>query len=235
MQPTIIHEDESLIVINKPAGLVVHSDQRTSEPTLAEWLLTRSPALATVGGMHTLDNARYEPRMGILHRLDRETSGILLVAKNDEVFYFVQRQFSDHSIQKTYCAFVEGVFESKSGIVELPIGRSRSDFRRFATGVDARGTLRKATTTFNIIATNGKYSFVELIPKTGRTHQLRVHMHAIGHPIVSDSRYGSSYALGFDRVALHAQKIEFTHPNGVRMAFEAPFPADFEQAKSEIV
>lgn len=234
MQPTIIYEDDMLMAIDKPSGLVVHSDGRTEEPTLSDWLLTHYPALVSVGGMHTLDNERYAPRIGILHRLDRETSGVILVAKDDVTFYFIQRQFLDHSIQKTYLAYVEGTPLKTEGIIDLPIGRSRSDFRRFATGADARGTLRKATTHFRVLKSGKQYSLLELMPKTGRTHQLRVHMLSLGHPIVSDKRYGSAFALGFTRVALHASKLEFTHPSGKRMTLQASLPPDFVNAEKEI-
>ena len=234
MEPTIIFEDDQLFAVNKPAGLVVHSDGRTEEPTLTEWVLQRYPLLRDIGGLHTLDMERYEPRSGILHRLDRETSGIILIAKNDETFYFLQRQFLDHTIKKTYLAFVEGILEKKSGTIDLPIGRSRSDFRRFATGDDARGTKRSSVTEYHVLSENDKYSFVELMPKTGRTHQLRVHMHSIGHPIISDTRYGTQQALGFTRVALHAGKLEFIHQNGTKMWLEAPLPPDFERAKAQL-
>lgn len=230
MEPTIIYEDEVLLAVNKPAGLVVHADGRTEEPTLSDWLIKKYPDLKEVGGMHTLDTARYAPRVGILHRLDRETSGVILIAKNDETFYFIQRQFLDHSIQKTYLAFVEGVLEQEEGTINLPIGRSRTDFRQFTTGDDARGTLRKAETHFLVKKHNQAYSLVELSPKTGRTHQLRVHMRAIRHPIVADKRYGTVSALGFNRVALHAVKLNFTHQSGKRMEVEAPLPPDFLSA-----
>ena len=234
MEPDIIYEDELLLAVNKPSGLVVHADGRTDEPTLSDWVIARYPNIKDVGGMHTLDTGRYAPRAGILHRLDRDTSGVILITKNDEAFYFLQRQFLDHSIQKTYLAFVEGEMEEQQGRIDLPIGRSRTDFRQFTTGKDARGTLRSAETYFEVLQKGTHHTLLELSPKTGRTHQLRVHMRAVGHPIVSDKRYGSASALGFSRVALHAAKIEFTHPGGKRMTIEAPLPPDFETAKALI-
>jgi 23S rRNA pseudouridine1911/1915/1917 synthase len=234
MEPSILHEDEQLIAVAKPAGLVVHADGRTVEPTLTDWVLARYPGLKDVGGLHTLDNERYAPRAGILHRLDRETSGVILIAKDDETFYFLQRQFLEHSIQKTYLAYIEGKLLQSEGTIDAPIGRSRSDFRKWATGSDARGTLRKSVTHFRELKTNGTYSLVELTPETGRTHQLRVHMHSLGHPIVADSRYGTRKALGFDRVALHAGTILFAHPNGKKMTISAPLPTDFVAAEKEI-
>jgi len=230
LEPQIIYEDDDLILLNKPAGLVVHSDGRTEESTLVEWVLARYPTLTDVGGLHTLDNERYVVRAGILHRLDRETSGIVLIAKRDEIFYFLQRQFLDRSIEKIYKAFVHGIPLPEAGTIELPIGRSRSDFRRWATPPDARGTLRPATTEYKVMGSTEHISLVECKPKTGRTHQIRVHMTAIGHPLVADARYSGAPALGFQRLALHAESLEITLPSGVRQRFSAPYPPDFAHA-----
>ncbi len=232
-EPNIVYEDGALIAVAKPAGLVVHHDGRTDEPSLSDWILERYPSLRSVGGLHTLDNQRYEPRAGILHRLDRETSGILLIAKDDDTFYAVQRQFLSHSIVKTYLAIVEGRLEGE-GVIDLPIGRSRSDFRRFATGDDARGTLRAARTVWRARKTSGTHTLLELLPETGRTHQLRVHMSAIGHPIVADRRYGTPVALGMERVALHAESLKFVHPKRGEMTVSAPIPDDFSAASEAI-
>jgi 23S rRNA pseudouridine1911/1915/1917 synthase len=234
MPPTIIYEDSDLLVVNKPAGLVVHADGRTTEPTLSDWVLEKYPELKEVGGLHTLDMARYAPRAGILHRLDRETSGVILIAKDDETFYFLQRQFIAHTIEKTYHAVVEGVFEEKDGVIDLPIGRSRSDFRQWTTGSDARGNLRDALTTYHVVHANNTYSFLELKPKTGRTHQLRVHLKAIGHPIVCDKRYGTTCALQFTRLALHATSLTLTLKHGEQRTFTAPFPPEFTAATAEV-
>ena len=229
-QPKIIYEDGAMLAVNKPAGLVVHSDGRTKEPTLTDWVLAKYPGQKDVGGMHTLDSGRYAPRAGILHRLDRETSGVIVIAKNDETFYFLQRQFLDHTFQKTYNAFVHGTPSPEEGTIDLPIGRSKTDFRQWTTGADARGRLRDACTIYRTISTNGKYAYLELNPKTGRTHQLRVHLKAIGHPIICDKRYGSACALGFSRLALHAQKLRLVLPSGESKTLEAPLPVDFETA-----
>jgi len=231
--PTILFADEHLLVVDKPAGLVVHADGRTTEPTLSDWVLENYPEVKEVGGLHTLDSERYVPRVGILHRLDRETSGVMLIAKDDETFYFLQRQFLDHSIEKIYNAFVEGILDPAAGVITLPIGRSRSDFRQWTTGEDARGTLRAATTVFRVLNAHGGFSFLELKPQTGRTHQLRVHLKAIGHPIVCDKRYGSVCALGFTRLALHATSITIELQNSEHKKFTAPFPQDFTTAQSE--
>lgn len=242
LKPTIIYEDDDLLVLAKPAGLVVHADGRTKEPTLDEWVLAKYPALKDVGGMHTLDNGRYVPRAGILHRLDRETSGVILVAKNDDVFYFFQRQFLDRSIEKVYDAIVGGVPDPHEGVVDLPIGRSRVDFRKWAVPPEARGTLRKAVTEYKVLKMQREergekreeggieeYAHVECRPKTGRTHQVRVHMSAIGHPLIGDTRYGGAVLPGLGRLALHARLITVTMPSGERRVFSAPIPDDMKK------
>ncbi len=229
-QLSICYEDADLLIIDKPAGLVVHSDGRTEEETLSHIIAERYPALAEVGGLHTLDSERYVPRMGILHRLDRDTSGLIAIAKNDAAFYMVQRQFLDRSIKKEYRAFVSGVPEPRSGVIDLPIGRSRSDFRKWATGADARGTLRPATSAYEVLQDNGEFAFLSLRPTTGRTHQLRVHLSAIGHPILHDPKYGGPEGLGFSRLALHAFSLALCLPSGKDLVCTAPLPDDFVSA-----
>ena len=233
--PTILYEDDDILALNKPAGLVVHADGRTVEPTLDEWVLRNYPDLKVVGGMHTLDNARYVPRAGILHRLDRDTSGVILVAKNDDSFYALQRQFLDRSIAKIYHAIVMGVPEPKEGTIGLPIGRSRSDFRKWTVPPDARGTLRAAQTLYRVLEEGGGYAVVECQPKTGRTHQIRVHMAAIGHPLVGDEKYGGKAAFGLLRPALHALELTFFHPSKKeKMTVRAPLPPDLTEAKEKL-
>jgi 23S rRNA pseudouridine1911/1915/1917 synthase len=229
--PTIIFDDEHMIVVNKPAGLVVHSDGRTEEATLTEWVIGQYPHLSAIGGLHTLDSERYVPRAGILHRLDRDTSGVILIAKDDETFFFLQRQFLDHSIEKIYHAIVSGVLDEPQGEITDAIGRSRADFRQWAVAPHARGTLRKAETSYRVLAVHGEDSFMHLAPHTGRTHQLRVHMASLGHPILRDTRYGGrmSETYGFARLALHAERITLTY-GGARRTFVAPYPSDFERA-----
>ncbi len=233
-QVTIIYEDESVFAVNKPAGLVVHSDGRTIESTLSDWVLEKYPTLKDVGGMHTLDSGRYAPRAGILHRLDRETSGVIIIAKTDEAFYYIQRQFLDHSIKKVYNAFVHGIPEPSEGMIDLSIGRSRSDYRQWTTGAQARGTLRNALTHYKVEHSGKGYAYLILSPETGRTHQLRVHMKAVGYPILSDTRYESPSALGFHRLALHASELTFQNMKHHKVSIKAPLPPDFVFALSEI-
>ena len=234
MEVPVIYEDENILAVNKPAGLVVHSDGRTKEETLTDWVLARYPALTDIGGLHTLDSGRYVPRAGILHRLDRETSGVIVIVKNDETFYFLQRQFLDHSIEKVYNAFVIGTPEPSEGEIDKPIGRSRSDFRQWTVGGEARGTMRPASTRYRVLKSGREYAFLKLTPKTGRTHQLRVHLLSLGYPILCDGRYGTPTGLGFKRLALHAAQLTFTLPGGERAIIEAPLPPDFEIALEQL-
>src|SRR3989338_9542620 len=228
----IIYEDKNILAVNKPAGLVVHSDGKTKEKTLADWILKNYPEIEDVGEPIVLNTGEIIKRPGIVHRLDRETSGILLVAKNQKTFLFLKEQFQGRDIQKSYRAFVYGEMKDDKGVIDRPIGRSKKDFRQWSAQRGARGAMREAVTHYRIMARGGGFSFVEVIPKTGRTHQIRVHFKAVNHPIVSDSLYApkKEKALGFERLALHAQSIEFNLMNGKKIKVVAPYQEDFEKA-----
>lgn len=234
LEPSILFEDEALLVLAKPSGLVVHADGRTKEATLVDWLRERYPGLAEIGGEHTLDSGRYTERFGVLHRIDRETSGVILVAKTGEAFGFFQQQFLERTIVKVYDAIVWGTFTEKEGRIDLPIGRSRSDFRRWSVPPDARGTLRVALTEWRVSTAGKGVTHLEVRPKTGRTHQIRVHMKAIGHTIVSDTRYGGAPALGLTRLALHARAITITLLDGAPRTFAASLPEDMSRAITDL-
>lgn len=225
----IIYEDDDVLAVNKPAGVAVHEDGRTQEETLTDWVRSTRPGMVGVGEEMTLQNGTVIDRPGIVHRLDRDTSGILLLAKTQEAFLFLKDQFKNRKIQKLYHAFVWGELKEPAGTIDKPIGRSKKDFRLWSATSSAGGKLREAVTRWTRLECAKGISYLALEPKTGRTHQLRVHLKAIGHPIVGDVRYGAKKgtALGFERLALHARSISFVHPNGNRMEFEAPLPDDF--------
>ncbi|MDD5068108.1 MAG: RluA family pseudouridine synthase [Candidatus Pacebacteria bacterium] len=229
----IIFEDKDVLVLNKPSGLVVHADGKTKEATVADWVLKNYPKMKEVGEPTVLANGDKILRPGIVHRIDRETSGILLLAKNQKAFEYLKKQFQDRTIEKTYLAFVSGELKNKKGVIDKPIGRSSTDFRRWTSGKGARGTLRDAVTAYTTLETGKGYSYVEVKPKTGRTHQIRVHFKFVQHPILGDALYAPKlgYALGFSRLALHAYQIKFTLPSGKEMSLEAPIPKDFLEAK----
>ncbi len=232
MEPTILYEDENVLVINKPVGLVVHGDGKTKEKTLADWVLLKYPETENVGEPTVLSSGEIIKRPGIVHRLDRETSGVMLVAKTQESFENLKNQFKNHEISKKYEAFVTGSFKEKEGVIDRPIGRSRSDFRKWSAQRGARGEMREAVTEYKVLQTNKEYSFLEVFPKTGRTHQIRVHMKAINHPLVGDSLYGGNKenSLGFARTALHSREVAFHDLSGLKHTIEAPYPDDFNEA-----
>jgi 23S rRNA pseudouridine1911/1915/1917 synthase len=260
----VLYEDAHIVAVNKPAGLVVHSDGKTVEPFLTDWILKKYPGAAKVGEPivtvpATTKDGITKPsqtivRPGIVHRLDRETSGVMLIAKTKAAHASLKAQFQEHTIKKKYNAFLYGEIKEEWGIIERPIGRSTGDFRKWSATRGARGELRPAVTWWNLIKagydldTTGKYSFVEAEPKTGRTHQIRVHFKAINHPVVCDKLYAAekiphegplSKPLGFKRTALHASSITFTTIGtktkpGKPVTVKAPFPADFKKAMKEM-
>lgn len=234
MPPEILYEDEDIIAINKPAGLVVHSDGKTAEPNLVEWLLSKFPEIKDVGEPGKDSNGKEVLRSGIVHRLDRGTSGVMLVAKTQEAFECLKKQFQAHEIKKTYEAFVFGEIKQDEGTIDRPIGRSSKDFRMWSAQRGARGEMREARTEYKVLVRGGGYSFIEAYPKTGRTHQIRVHFKAISYPLVGDALYAPNRenTLGFSRLALHSREVAFKDTKGESHTVVAPEPEDFMVARS---
>lgn len=229
----LLFEDDDVVAINKPAGLVVHEDGRTIEPTVVDWIRATHPSIIGVGEPMHLQNGNVIERPGIVHRLDRDTSGALLIAKNQEAFLFLKQQFQNHEIEKRYHAFVYGNFKELTATIDKPIGRSAGDFRRWSSGKGTRLHTRPAITRYTVLLQNKEAAYLDLSPKTGRTHQIRVHLQTIGHPVVCDSRYAPNKPpiLGFKRLALHAALLSLTLPSGGPLTIEAPEPEDFVHAK----
>jgi 23S rRNA pseudouridine1911/1915/1917 synthase len=229
----IIYEDEDMTVVNKPSGLSVHRDDfmKPDVVTLADWHAARSPEAANVGEPLKLKTGSLA-RPGVVHRLDRETSGVVVLAKNDVAFAHLKAQFHDRLAQKEYRAFVYGSLKEVRGEIDRPIARSAKDFRLRSAQRGGKGEAREAITFWERIAATETHSYVRLMPKTGRTHQLRVHMKAINHPIVCDKLYAPNHPcdLGFSRVALHAFVLTIQIPNGEERTFEAPLPGEFADA-----
>ena len=204
----VLYEDEEIVVINKPAGVLTHAKGGISqEHTVADMLQPLTTFASDTN------------RAGIVHRLDRETSGVLVGARTPAAAEFLQKQFAQRTTKKTYIAIVEGVPKHTEALIDLPIGRSPAKPSTFR--VDPKG--KSAQTTYYVLDVQNGKSLVKLQPKTGRTHQLRVHMAHIGHPIVGDIVYGTSA----QRMFLHAYQLELTAPNGERMTFTAPVPEEF--------
>jgi 23S rRNA pseudouridine1911/1915/1917 synthase len=216
----VIYEDEDLAVINKEAGLVVHPAPGNYEHTLVNALLYRFSSLSDIN----------PGRPGIVHRLDKETSGLMLVAKNNSTHLSLARQFAEHSIIKKYIALVKGSVEFDENVIDLPIGRH--PFKRKDMAVVFSENTREAKTSYRLLKRGRTFSLLELTPFTGRTHQLRVHLAFIGHPILGDKKYGKNN--DFSRLALHAKSIGFLHPRSKKpMEFSSEIPQEFSRFLEE--
>jgi len=228
----ILYEDKNLVIINKPAGLVVHTDGRTKEESVIDWVAQKYPENKDVGEPLKIVTGEVIKRYGIVHRIDRETSGVLVIAKNQETYEHLKKQFLDRTIEKFYHAVVYGEMRYDEGLINLPIGRHKSDFRKWTADDNTRGIVKEALTYYKVLARKDKMSLVEVNPQTGRTHQIRVHLNAVGHPIVGDKLYApTKKALdGIDRLALHSYSIELETLEGKVLKIKAPYPEDFAQA-----
>lgn len=228
----ILFEDDSIVAINKPSGIVVHSDGRTKEENVSEWFLAKYPEAKNVGEPIELKEGKEIKRPGIVHRLDRDTSGVLLLAKTEEGFDHLKSQFQNRMVQKKYHVFVYGKLKEDHGSINLPIGKSASDFRKWSAERGAKGEKRDALTYFQVLARNEEVTLIEARPKTGRTHQIRVHFKALHHPVISDVLYARTkpQMLGFTRQALHAREVEFEDLSGATHTVRAPYPEDFLRA-----
>lgn len=220
----IIYEDNDMMAINKPAGLVVHGDSLS----VAEWLIDNRPEIKNVGDPSI---GLGQERPGIVHRLDKDTSGVLLIAKNQKAFEYLKKQFKERKIKKKYLALVYGFLKNVQGIIDLPIAKSKSDFRKKTSVGKMAGQVREAITEFKVLKKFKDYTLVEVFPKTGRTHQIRVHFKAIGNPVVCDKLYGpkkQECPFGLFRQFLHAQSLELSLPSGARIKIEADLPEDLQ-------
>ncbi len=225
----IVYEDDYIIVINKPSGMVVHPAPGNYSGTLVNALLYHCKgSLSGIGGVI---------RPGIVHRIDKDTSGLLVVAKNDEAHLFLSEEMKTHSIVREYRALVSGGFSDDEGAVDLPIGRHPTDRKRMAVIRDGSGSAREALTHYRVLSRFGQVSYLSLELETGRTHQIRVHMSHIGHPLLGDPVYAKSktrfeqlHPALFDGQALHAVRLTLTHPKTKeRMTFECELPDNFKR------
>jgi 23S rRNA pseudouridine1911/1915/1917 synthase len=224
----IIHEDDDLLVVNKPPGLVVHPAAGHFTGTLVNALLHHCHNLKGIGG---------EQRPGIVHRLDKDTSGALVVAKTDRAMMRLTAQFRRRTVSKEYVAIVRGCPEPAEQRIETLIGRNQHDRKRMTARPTGRG--RTAITLLRVVRQIGGFSLVRLRIETGRTHQIRVHMAHIGHPVAGDRQYGGRRERTdpnrFPRQMLHAETLSFTHPTtGLAVSFKAPLPQDFLSVLKEL-
>ena len=213
----ILFEDEDLLVINKPKGMVVHPAPGHESGTLVNALLHHcGDSLSGIGGVK---------RPGIVHRLDKDTSGLMLAAKTDRAHASLAAQLGDHSLHRVYAALLIGTPRPAEGVVDLPVGRHPRDRKKMATGVPGG---RSAVTHYRVLESFPGYSYAECVLETGRTHQIRVHMASLGHPVAGDPLYGGKCALPLSSQCLHAREICFRHPvTGEDMTFSCPLPPEF--------
>jgi 23S rRNA pseudouridine1911/1915/1917 synthase len=218
-----LFEDDDLIVINKPPGLVIHPGAGHREHTLVNALLNHCTTLSGIGG---------KERPGIVHRLDKETSGCLVVAKNDATHRDLSKQFAARTVEKIYLALVAGKLRKPAGVIEERIGRHPVHRKRMSA-TTLRG--RAAKTEYRVIRSSDRATLIECRLHSGRTHQIRVHLHHLGHPVLGDKVYAPRLAKDFPRQMLHAWKLGFRHPRTEEWkSFEAPLPDDFNVALAAI-
>jgi RluA family pseudouridine synthase len=213
-EPTILFEDDAVVVVDKPSGMITLPDGRHDYPALTDWL------------------AKKYKEVHLVHRIDRETSGLLIVAKTLAAQAFLKEQFGARSVHKVYRAFVYGGLKSERGTIDKPIGSARGG-RGPRSALRPHGTLRDAVTQYRVLRRGGGATYIAVAPKTGRTHQIRVHMASVQHPIIHDDLYAPTRAslLGFERLALHAHTLMLTLPSGEERIFMAPLPEDFLKAE----
>jgi 23S rRNA pseudouridine1911/1915/1917 synthase len=241
-EPTILYEDRDVIVINKPAGLIVHSDGRTVESSVADWVVGLHPEMKGVGEPWTSPQGEVVDRPGIVHRLDRTTSGVMIIAKTQLAYEFLKSQFQDRTTEKVYRALVYGAPKKDKGTIEAEIARLRSTPPRWSATLKGVVNKKRAAVTDWAVLKRGKtetgdvVSVIEARPKTGRTHQIRVHLKALGYPIICDPLYAPTKVciLGMGRVALHAASLTINLPSGERQTFVAPLAADMAAAEAAL-
>ena len=213
----IVYEDEDVAVVNKPKGLVVHPSLTSTEPTLVNGLLYELDDLSSINGVE---------RPGIVHRIDKDTTGLLMIAKNDNASKSLTEQLKNHSCNRTYHALVYGVINEEKGRINAPIGRSKEDRKKMAVVKDGK----EAITNFKVLKRFKDFTYIECRLETGRTHQIRVHLEYIGHPLVGDKTYGRRKVIGDQGQFLHAKTIGFIHPTtGKWMEFDSELPEYFKE------
>ncbi len=215
----VIYEDEDLVVIDKPSGMVVHPGAGIQTGTLANALIARFPEIKGLGP---------KEKPGLVHRLDKETSGVILVARKQIAYRELQRQFKTREVEKLYIGLVWGMMPREEGKITWAIGRHTKHGERMSVKTKKP---RIAETHYRVKLSLAKYTLLEIRPVTGRTHQIRVHMAASGHPVVADSRYGrTKVSSGCPRLFLHEHRLTVTHPSsGERVSFQSPLPPDLTQ------
>ncbi len=237
MDLPILYEDDLIVAVDKPSGIMTHPDGHTLNGTVSDWFAEHYPNSKEVGETQKLKDGTEIMRPGIVHRLDRDTSGVMILCKTPESHEFFKKAFQDHVIRKTYLAFVYGTPKEPKGTITFAIGRSRKDFRLRSAQPKAKGQMREAITEYTTVGSIGTHTLLNVMPKTGRTHQIRVHLKAIHHPVVCDPLYAPNHPcdLGFSRLGLHAAQLEIHLPDNSAVIIKSPLPADLEKAYKKFV
>lgn len=224
----VIYEDNDIIILNKQAGISVHPSVNEPSGTIANALIAKYPEIKNVGDTSTGSVQAIQLRPGIVHRLDKDTSGILVVARNQKTFEFLKNEWQEGRVIKKYLALVCGHLKSETGKIESELARSPKEFRKRIVVKPGKNALigKLAITYYKVVKKYKNFSLVEISPKTGRMHQIRVHMASLGHPIAGDKVYGKNKEVleGLSRQFLHAYYLNFSLPDGRKVAFEADLP-----------
>jgi 23S rRNA pseudouridine1911/1915/1917 synthase len=232
----IIYKNKDFLAVNKPAGLLMHqTGRKEKEESLVDWILKNHPEIKNVGDPSVSLGQVTQDRSGIVHRLDKDTSGVVIIPKNQPTFEYLKKLFQTRQVKKTYLALVYGNIEPKKGIIDKPIGLKSGTTKHTVHGGKM---VKEATTEYKVLKDYDGFSLVEATPKTGRTHQIRVHLASINHPIVGDQLYGGkkekNNSLGLSRQFLHAASIEFVDPDKTRFKLTAELPDDLTRALKSI-
>src|SRR3989344_6180832 len=222
MKISIVYEDENLLVLNKPAGIITHPKNISdTQESVTGWLIEKFPDIKNIGEPFIASGSEVS-RACVVHRLDKDTSGLLIVAKSDETFFYLKNLFRDRKIKKHYLALVNGKPKEPNGTISAPLGRIGLKRTTKIIG-DKLIDKKEAETEYRTIKRYKDYTLLEVVPKTGRTHQIRVHLNSIGHPVAEDLIYGFKKSFsppGLNRLFLHAYKLEFTAPDGKKLTLE---------------
>jgi 23S rRNA pseudouridine1911/1915/1917 synthase len=252
----VIAESPDFLVIDKPAGIMVHGDGRSTDITIADIIAKEYPEIVGVGESIEVKDGPAIIRPGIVHRLDKDTSGVLLIARTKKSFDHFKEMFKDRDMGKEYVAYVHGHIKGDEVTIDRPIARSRGDFRQWSAARGSRGGEREAVTHITVLKRGfdaelinkggkrmerlkawdaAKVSLISVKPETGRTHQIRVHCKVVNHPVIHDTLYAPRRLslLGFTRLALHARKLSFTDTKGKEWVVESPLPLDFQNAEKQ--
>lgn len=231
LNPQIVYEDKNFLVINKPAGLITHQKNlEDNQPSVVDWVIQNYPELKDVGEPF-IASGHETSRAGVVHRLDKDTSGLMIIAKNNDAFFYFKNLFQTRKIKKHYLALVHGQLKESRGTISSPLGRIGM---KRTTKIEGKKLIDKkeAQTEYKVMKKFTGFTLLELEPLTGRTHQLRVHLNSIGHPVAGDPVYGFKKILPppeLNRLFLHAYKLEFITPDNKALALEADIPDDLQK------